>query len=131
MGRPFLATRRTLIDVQKGELTTRVQNEKVTFNVFKAMKHLDDVEECSRISVIDTLSSSKFINHILNPLETALVLNSSDLDETTLEQHMASPKTAASPLKRKARFYDTLFASAIVENRYNRLFSQSTTGIQE
>ncbi|KAF7844833.1 DNA-directed DNA polymerase [Senna tora] len=45
LGRPFLATGRTLIDVQKGELTMRVQNEQVTFNVFKAMKHPDDVEE--------------------------------------------------------------------------------------
>ncbi|KAF7824186.1 DNA-directed DNA polymerase [Senna tora] len=150
LGRPFLATGRTLIDVQKGELTMRVLNEQVTFNVFKAMKHLDDVEECSRISVIDTLTSSEFINHSLNPLETALVLNSKDLDETTLEQigiqeqkehkgtqtngeiqDMAPPKTAASPLKRKARFYDRCFASPIAENRYNRLFSQSTTGIQE
>ncbi|XP_062075198.1 uncharacterized protein LOC133779226 [Humulus lupulus] len=38
LGRPFLAIGRTLIDVQKGELTTRFQDEKVTFNVFKAMK---------------------------------------------------------------------------------------------
>ncbi|KAL5564312.1 hypothetical protein UlMin_027476 [Ulmus minor] len=34
LGRPFLATGRTLIDVQKGELTMRVQDEQVTFNVF-------------------------------------------------------------------------------------------------
>ncbi|KAL8133741.1 hypothetical protein AgCh_008979 [Apium graveolens] len=32
LGRPFLATERTLIDVQKGELTMRVQNQDVTFN---------------------------------------------------------------------------------------------------
>ncbi|KAF7824174.1 putative S-locus lectin protein kinase family protein [Senna tora] len=44
---------------------------------------------------------------------------------------MAPPKTVASPLKSKARFYDRRFASPIAENRYNRLFSQSTTGIQE
>ncbi|KAF7824183.1 uncharacterized protein G2W53_022327 [Senna tora] len=44
---------------------------------------------------------------------------------------MAPPKTAASPLKRKARFYDRRFASPIAENRYNRLFSQSTIGIEK
>ncbi|XP_027361379.1 uncharacterized protein LOC113869313 [Abrus precatorius] len=35
LGRPFLATWRALIDVQKGELMLRVQDEKVTFNVLK------------------------------------------------------------------------------------------------
>ena len=34
LGRPFLATEKTLIDVQKKELTQRVVDEKVTFNVF-------------------------------------------------------------------------------------------------
>ena len=49
LGRPFLATGRTLIDVQKGELTMRVQDEQVTFNVFKAMKLPDEPEEFSVI----------------------------------------------------------------------------------
>ena len=38
LGRPFLATGCTLINVQKGELTMRVQDQDVTFNVFKVMK---------------------------------------------------------------------------------------------
>ena len=33
--RPFLVTRRTLIDVQKGKLTLQVQNDQVSFNIFK------------------------------------------------------------------------------------------------
>ncbi|KAF7802357.1 uncharacterized protein G2W53_041468 [Senna tora] len=69
-------------------------------------------EECSRISVIDTLSSSEFKNHSLNPLETALVLNSSELDEKELEQEeqvafkmfnsIESPKDNEKCLKAKA-----------------------------
>ena len=39
LGRPFLATGRALIDVQKGELKLRVQDDEVTFNVLKAMRH--------------------------------------------------------------------------------------------
>ncbi|XP_024984087.1 uncharacterized protein LOC112520013 [Cynara cardunculus var. scolymus] len=39
--RPFLATGRTLIDVQKGELIMRVNDPDVTFNVFKSMKYPD------------------------------------------------------------------------------------------
>lgn len=46
LGRPFLATGRTLIDVQKGELTMRVQDQEVTFNVFRSMKYPNTPEDC-------------------------------------------------------------------------------------
>ncbi|XP_024024351.1 uncharacterized protein LOC112092431 [Morus notabilis] len=54
LGRPFLATRRTLIDVQKRELTMRVKYEQVTFNVLKSMRLPNEVEECFVVDVIDT-----------------------------------------------------------------------------
>ncbi|XP_062103849.1 uncharacterized protein LOC133814964 [Humulus lupulus] len=59
LGRPFLATGRTLIDVQNGELTMRVNDQQVTFSVFKAMKFPDEVEECSKIDVTDTLVAER------------------------------------------------------------------------
>ena len=37
LGRPFLASRAALIDVQKGELTLRVGNEAVHFNLNKSL----------------------------------------------------------------------------------------------
>ncbi|XP_042972995.1 uncharacterized protein LOC122304796, partial [Carya illinoinensis] len=46
LGRPFLATGRALIDVQKGELTLRVNKEEVMFNIYQAMRgkrKLDDI----------------------------------------------------------------------------------------
>ncbi|XP_024969653.1 uncharacterized protein LOC112509016 [Cynara cardunculus var. scolymus] len=43
--RPFLATGRTLIDVHKGELTMRLQDQKVTFNVFNSLKYPDYLED--------------------------------------------------------------------------------------
>ena len=46
LGRPFLATGRTLIDVQQGKLILRVQDEQVVFNVFEAMKSPSDVDAC-------------------------------------------------------------------------------------
>ncbi|XP_062118687.1 uncharacterized protein LOC133832343 [Humulus lupulus] len=60
LGRPFLATERTLIDVQNGELTMRLNDQQVTFSVFKAMKFPDDIEECSRLSVIESLVAETF-----------------------------------------------------------------------
>ncbi|XP_024976229.1 uncharacterized protein LOC112514130 [Cynara cardunculus var. scolymus] len=55
LGRPFLATGRTLIDVQKGELTMRLQDQKVTFNVFNSLKYLDYLKECSGIAEIEEM----------------------------------------------------------------------------
>ncbi|XP_028088313.1 uncharacterized protein LOC114288887 [Camellia sinensis] len=37
-GRPFLATGKALIDVQKGELTLRVNKEEIMFNIYQAMR---------------------------------------------------------------------------------------------
>ncbi|XP_024035589.1 uncharacterized protein LOC127899343 [Citrus sinensis] len=53
LGRPFLAIGKTLIDVQKGELTMRVNDQQVTFNVLEAMRSPDEVEDCNFLSVVD------------------------------------------------------------------------------
>ena len=39
LGRPFLATGAALIDVQKGELTLRVGDEAVQFNINRSLEH--------------------------------------------------------------------------------------------
>ncbi|XP_038876457.1 uncharacterized protein LOC120068878 [Benincasa hispida] len=41
LGRPFLATGKVLIDVHKGELNMRVDNQEVKFNVLNALKFPD------------------------------------------------------------------------------------------
>ena len=52
LGRPLLAIRKALIDVQKGELKLRVKEEEVIFHVFKATRHLDDwYDESSVIQI--------------------------------------------------------------------------------
>ncbi|XP_062080254.1 uncharacterized protein LOC133785011 [Humulus lupulus] len=61
LGRPFLAPGWTLIDVQNGELTMRMNDQQVTFNVFNSMNFLDEIEECSSLSVIDTIVSKKLL----------------------------------------------------------------------
>ena len=38
LGRPFLATGAALIDVRKGELTLRLGNEEVHFNLNQSLK---------------------------------------------------------------------------------------------
>ncbi|XP_038882375.1 uncharacterized protein LOC120073642 [Benincasa hispida] len=49
LGRSFLATGRALIDVQKGELTIRVDNQQAKFNVLNALKYPNDMENCHYI----------------------------------------------------------------------------------
>ncbi|XP_024041902.1 uncharacterized protein LOC107177848 [Citrus sinensis] len=62
LGRPFLATRNTLIDVQKGELTMRVNDQQVTFNVLDVMKSPDEIEDCNFISVVDLVVAERLHN---------------------------------------------------------------------
>ncbi|KAL0433649.1 UNVERIFIED_CONTAM: hypothetical protein Slati_2699200 [Sesamum latifolium] len=58
LGRPFLATSRALFDVQKSQLTLRVNYEHVVFNVFKPMKYLHKKEhDIFAIDSINTLGT--------------------------------------------------------------------------
>ena len=55
LGRPFMATAQTLIDVEAGTLTLRVQHQSVVFSLFEATKRPNDVQECMRVNVLDSL----------------------------------------------------------------------------
>ncbi|KAL2531691.1 Uncharacterized protein Adt_05042 [Abeliophyllum distichum] len=49
LGRPFLATSRALIDVEKGELSLRVQDEQAVFSMYTIPEQPIDLEECFRV----------------------------------------------------------------------------------
>ena len=74
LGRPFLATGTTLIDVQKGELTLRVGDEAVQFNINRSLEH-PNVESDSCMAVRNTsllndeLNSDCIIQHSINEIE--------------------------------------------------------------
>ena len=52
LGRPFLATGRAMIDVQRGELKLRVQKDEVKFNVFEAMRHPAESDMCFIVETV-------------------------------------------------------------------------------
>jgi len=52
LGRSFMKTAKVIIDVDKGRLKVCVQDEEVNFNVFEAMKYLNDQKECFRMDMI-------------------------------------------------------------------------------
>ncbi|XP_016199708.1 uncharacterized protein LOC107640720 [Arachis ipaensis] len=53
LGWPFLATARAIIDVEKGEMTLRVHDEKIIINVFKAMQYPLEKEKHMRVEMIE------------------------------------------------------------------------------
>ena len=74
LGRPFLEIGAALIDVQKGELTLRVGEEEVHFNLNKGLEQPDvdarscmTVENSSHISV--DLNSDCNLQHFINEIE--------------------------------------------------------------
>ena len=74
LGRPFLATGAALIDVQKGELTLKVGDEAVHFNIKRILEH-PNVEANSCIAVRknsplnDELNYDCIIQHSINEIE--------------------------------------------------------------
>jgi len=74
LDQPFLATGGALIDVKKGELRLRVNEEEVIFNVFKAIKQPDMGESCFSIRVVDSLINDK-VKHPNDLLQACLVNN--------------------------------------------------------
>ncbi|CAN6541941.1 unnamed protein product [Malus baccata var. baccata] len=60
LGRPFMATSRTLIDVEAGTLTLRVQGKSVVFKLFEVIKRPLELEECFRVDVLDEIAHANF-----------------------------------------------------------------------
>jgi len=57
-----MKTTKVIINVDKGKLKVCVENEKVSFNVFEAMKHPKDTKSCFRINVIKEECGQKMKN---------------------------------------------------------------------
>ncbi|XP_021685897.1 uncharacterized protein LOC110668822 [Hevea brasiliensis] len=66
LGRPFLATRKALIDVPEGKLTLRVGQEEVTFNFFNDSKFPSKKDECFRIDMVDKCPREVFVEPEIN-----------------------------------------------------------------
>ena len=49
LGRPFLATGRALVDMEKGQMTFRLNNEEATFNICRTMRQSGELQSVCRI----------------------------------------------------------------------------------
>ncbi|XP_070017689.1 uncharacterized protein [Nicotiana sylvestris] len=71
LGRPFLATRKALVDMEAGELTFQVGHEKVVFHVCKSRKQRNSTEVCTFVDLVTKVivdDTSTIIN-VEDPLE--------------------------------------------------------------
>ena len=71
LGRLFLATSTAMIDVQRGELKLRVQDDKVKFGVFDVVRHPAESDGCFMVVAVEAIVSSQ--SGMTDPLETSLV----------------------------------------------------------
>ena len=76
LGRPFLATGRAMIDVQRGELKLRVQEDGVKFNVFEAVRHPAESDTCFMTETMEAIVFSQ--SGLTDPLEASLVQSDSE-----------------------------------------------------
>ncbi|XP_070014870.1 uncharacterized protein [Nicotiana sylvestris] len=85
--RPFLATGKALVDVESGELTFRVGDEKVIFHVCKSMRQPNSNEVCSFVDLVTEViveDTSAMIN-MEDPLEAVLLNHDVTEDEGLVE----------------------------------------------
>ncbi|CAN6552252.1 unnamed protein product [Malus baccata var. baccata] len=64
LGRPFMATARTLIDVEAGTLTLRVKDRSVVFSLFEATKRPGDVQDCMCVDMLDSLLHAEIMSRL-------------------------------------------------------------------
>lgn len=95
LGRPFLATGRAIVDVQKGQLILRLGDEQISFNVFKAMKFPTEADSCFQINVVDRIVQDTFRLH-----------HPSDAYEACIA-HSQSTHSESSEIKTCARFLES------------------------
>ena len=86
LGRPFLATGRAMIDVQRGELKLRVQEDEVKFNLFKVVRHPTKSDTCFIVRTVEAIVSSQ--SGLTDPLEASLVQSDSEILGEEAEEYV-------------------------------------------
>ena len=74
LGRLFMSTANCIVDMWKGKLELGVEDQKVTFDLFEAMKHPNDKKTCFDLDKVEQeieLATTALVLH--SPLEKALI----------------------------------------------------------
>ena len=103
LGRPFLATGKVMIDVQKGELKLRVQDDEVRFSVFNEVRHPVESDACFVIEAVEAIVPSQ--SCLTGPLEASLVQNAKEELSEEAEEYV---KWIDSFQLNKRKYYELL-----------------------
>ncbi|XP_021745351.1 uncharacterized protein LOC110711280 [Chenopodium quinoa] len=124
LGRPFLKTSRTKIDVHSGILTMEFDGEVIRFNLFDAMRYPSDCESVSSIDVIDTLTEQVFFLSGHDALDVVLTEPVEKVQYTNLQEHFElenDVKEAFSSLEvlpnKQGRYVDKFMKFPVTSNR--------------
>ncbi|XP_073031309.1 uncharacterized protein [Primulina eburnea] len=119
-GRPFLATRKALIDVHKGELTLRVGGEEVMFNIYNTIKGPNDVSTCNRIDIIDSCVSHVGVGRMTkDSLERCLLASVSTMDVEDWD--VREDATCSQYFLDESSSYPVIISSALTTDEKDRL----------
>ncbi|KAM2501778.1 hypothetical protein ACFX1W_032421 [Malus domestica] len=89
LGRPFMKTARTKIDVFNGTLTMEFDGEVINFNLSDSMKYPSENHSCFAIDVIDSLAQDHFdkLNDDALELVIARGIDKQNVEATTIGTH--------------------------------------------
>ena len=120
LGRSFLRTARTIIDVYEGKLTLRIGDDSVEFNFNNEMKYPPEVADCWNVSADDDFfddltdeyvipSLEKYTENIISKEEEKEELSKNEKDFKTLMRieeikDVKKPKTKKSEKKESCAF---------------------------
>ncbi|KAL4334938.1 hypothetical protein GQ457_07G004360 [Hibiscus cannabinus] len=90
LGRPFLDTRRALLDFKNGELVLRVNDQQVKIDVFKTMKHLEDSEDSQIIEATTKFDPDTEITCLSREYLINLGSTDSDITPPNTQNHTNS-----------------------------------------
>ncbi|CAL9029156.1 unnamed protein product, partial [Prunus brigantina] len=98
LGRPFMATANTLIDVKNGILKMTVLGQTVEFKVFESLSHPSNLVDCFSIDCLDSLVFSKFVQaQSDDDLEIVLTQPLGDLDDEPEFMEVAAALEVSKP----------------------------------
>ncbi|XP_059310579.1 uncharacterized protein LOC132061921 [Lycium ferocissimum] len=86
LGRPFLATRRALVDVERGDLKFRMNDKEVTFHICKSMKQSADMSVVSVIDTIDEAMDTTVEHEHMGDMLAAVIMNYEGEDEEEFKE---------------------------------------------
>ncbi|KAF5462781.1 hypothetical protein F2P56_018762 [Juglans regia] len=99
LGRPFLKTSKTKIDVHSGTLTMKFDGEIIKFNIYDAMKYPRDDNSIYSINVIDSLAHEVFELDGKDGLKVAISKHlEKENEELALSTDLSLPTVLQAPI---------------------------------